>query len=79
MALREWLESLIFGPPRVHDSTDDSGEVEATLSEEFEAPAPSDASLERLATGSHLVPNAETAETAADDLESMEAPPDPDP
>ena len=73
MTLRDWFRNLISGPPHVHDTTDDAGEVAATLGEEYDAPAPHEDTI-----SSHLAP-AEAAEAAEDDLESLEAPPHTDP
>jgi hypothetical protein len=75
----QWFRNLMSGPPHLSDTTDDPAEVEADLSEESATAAPSDVSLKQLANSSHLVPNAEAAGSAVDDLESMEAPPDSDP
>lgn len=79
MTLVAWFRNLISGAPHLHDTTDDPSEVEATLSEEYTVPAPHEASVKQIELASHLAPNSEAAGTAADDLESMEAPPDPDP
>ena len=63
----------------MHDTIDDSGEVAADLSEEFHVPAPHENTAKEMELGSHLAPNTEAAGAAADDAESMEAPPDTDP
>ena len=77
MPLLVWLRNLLSGPSHVRD--DEQGEGEAALSEEYDADSPSDTSLKRMQQASHLLPNSEAAEAAADDLESLEAPPDLDP
>jgi hypothetical protein len=79
MTLRDWFRNLISGPPHVHDTTDDAGEVAATLGEEYDAPAAHEDTAKEMELGSHLAPNTEAAGAAADDLESTEAPPDTDP
>jgi hypothetical protein len=79
MTLPQWFRNLFSGAPHVHDTTDDVGEVEATLSEEYRTPARDDASVRQMELASQLPSNSEAAGAAADDIESMEAPPDPDP
>jgi hypothetical protein len=79
MTLRDWFRNLISGPPHVHDTTDDAGEVAATLGEEYDAPAAHEDTAKEMELGSHLPRNTEAAGAAADDLESTEAPPDTDP
>jgi hypothetical protein len=77
MSLLVWLRNLLAGPSHVRD--DEKGEVEAALSEEYDTPSSSDTSLKRMEQASRLLPNSEAAGAAAEDLESLEAPPDPDP
>lgn len=79
MAVLDWFRSLLSGPPHLNDTTDDAGEVTATLSEEYDTALPGAAYVKKLEQASHLLPTSEAAGAAAEDLESMEAPPDLDP
>jgi hypothetical protein len=78
MTLLDRLRNLFSSPPHVHDTTDDAGEVERALSEEYDAPEAHDASLRRMEEGLNPA-GSEAAGAAVDDLGSLEAPTDPDP
>jgi hypothetical protein len=78
------LRNMLSGPPHIDDSGDDPGEFAADMQEEYGAPDEGAADLKRLeaTSGGAVVPGvatSEAAEAAEEDLESEEAPPDPDP
>jgi hypothetical protein len=78
------LRNLFSGPAHIAGGGDDSGEVAADMHEEYGAPDEGEADLKRMETtiGGAVVPGisgSEAAETGLEDLESEEAPPDPDP
>ena len=87
MSIRDWLRGLFpSSPARIEDGGDP--EVDADLQEEFGAPDEGREDIEHLADtaggGGGFVPEqrlaaGESAEAAEEDLESEEAPPDPDP
>jgi hypothetical protein len=92
MSFLDWLRNLISGPPRVSDTMDDPGEVAADLHEELGAPEEGEADIGGAATTSGPIPPATVggmapgrpgspagAEAAEAEIESEEAPPDPDP
>lgn len=84
MSLLDRLRKLFEGPSHVGDTGDDPSEFAADRQEEYGAPDKAAAELERMENvhGGAVVPGiaaSEAAETAEEDLETEEAPPDPDP
>jgi hypothetical protein len=84
LSILDRLRNLLEGPPRIGDTEDDRSEFAADMHEEYGAPDEGAADLERMENvhGGAVVPGiaaSEAAETAEEDLETEEAPPDPDP
>ncbi|HJQ75244.1 MAG TPA: hypothetical protein VJ814_10170 [Gaiellaceae bacterium] len=84
MSLLDRLRNLLSGPPHIADSGDDAGEFDADMHEEYGAPDEGKADLERMEnlSGGAVVPGiatSEAAEAGEEDIETEEAPPDPDP
>ena len=83
MGFLDKLRNILGGPPHVQA---DSAEDDATLHEEFGAGDPGEGDLRYMedtgggaySTGIRYA-GSESAEAAEEDLESEEAPPDPDP
>jgi hypothetical protein len=84
LSILDRLRSLFAGPSHIGDTGDDQSEFAADMQEEYGAPDEAAADLERMENvhGGAVVPGiaaSEAAETAEEDLETEEAPPDPDP
>lgn len=86
MSVRSWLRGLFASPTRIDDGRD--SEVDADLHEEYGAADAGEADIKHMAAtgggGGGFVPDErfaaeEAAEAAEDDLETEEAPADPDP
>jgi hypothetical protein len=84
VSLLDRLRKLFEGPSHIGDKGDDPGEFAADMHEEYGAPDEGAADLQWMENvhGGAVVPGiaaSEAAETAEEDLETEEAPPDPDP
>jgi hypothetical protein len=84
MSLLDSLRKIFSGPTHVGGGGDDPGEVAADMHEEYGAPDEGKADLERMEDlhGGAVVPGiagSEAAEAGLEEIESEEAPPDPDP
>lgn len=76
MSVRDWLRGLFAAPARIDDGGDP--EADADLAEEYSVPDAGEADVKAVAESGRPYAAQEAAETAEEDLETEQAPADPD-